>query len=102
MGIGIRHQFHGTESYIAFTPYLIAKDGYIGLIWLFIWTMQSCYGFMTLSHPDNTLEVNALSTPAHIVPEWYFLPFYIILKSIPSKAVGLAVFALAIVSLYGK
>src|SRR5205823_13639489 len=34
-----------------------------------------------LGHPDNYIEANPLSTPAHIVPEWYFLPFYAILKS---------------------
>jgi len=41
-----------------------------------------------LGHPDNYIEANALVTPEHIVPEWYFLPFYAILRSIPSKLGG--------------
>jgi ubiquinol-cytochrome c reductase cytochrome b subunit len=41
-----------------------------------------------LGHPDNYIEANPLVTPAHIVPEWYFLPFYAILRSIPNKLGG--------------
>merc|ERR1712146_508991 len=42
----------------------------------------------TLGHADNYIPANPLSTPAHIVPEWYFLPFYAILRSIPDKLGG--------------
>jgi len=41
-----------------------------------------------LGHPDNYIKANALITPAHIVPEWYFLVFYAILRSIPNKQGG--------------
>ena len=41
-----------------------------------------------LGHPDNYIEANPMVTPAHIVPEWYFLPFYAILRSIPHKLGG--------------
>src|SRR4249920_2514686 len=41
-------------------------------------------------HPDNYIPANPLQTPAHIVPEWYFLPFYAILRAIPSKLFGVA------------
>jgi quinol-cytochrome oxidoreductase complex cytochrome b subunit len=41
-----------------------------------------------LGHSDNYIEANALVTPHHIVPEWYFLPYYAILRSIPSKLGG--------------
>ena len=41
-----------------------------------------------LGHADNYIEANALVTPSHIVPEWYFLPFYAILRSIPNKLGG--------------
>ena len=41
-----------------------------------------------LGHPDNYVEANPLVTPAHIVPEWYFLPFYAILRAIPDKLGG--------------
>ena len=43
-----------------------------------------------LGHPDNYIQANPLSTPAHIVPEWYFLPFYAILRAIPNKLFGVA------------
>ena len=41
-----------------------------------------------LGHPDNYIEANPLATPAHIVPEWYFLPYYAILRAVPSKLGG--------------
>jgi ubiquinol-cytochrome c reductase cytochrome b subunit len=41
-----------------------------------------------LGHPDNYIEADPLKTPAHIVPEWYYLPFYAILRAIPSKLGG--------------
>ncbi len=48
-----------------------------------------------LGHPDNYIPANPLQTPAHIVPEWYFLPFYAILRAIPNKLLGvIALFAL--------
>jgi ubiquinol-cytochrome c reductase cytochrome b subunit len=56
-------------------------------------------GTETLSHPDNILEVNTLITPLHIVPEWYFLTFYMVLKAIPNKTSGLFIFILTILVL---
>ena len=41
-----------------------------------------------LGHPDNYIPANPMQTPAHIVPEWYFLPFYAILRSVPDKLGG--------------
>ena len=54
-----------------------------------------------LGHPDNYIQSDSMKTPPHIVPEWYFLPFYAILRSIPNKlggvvAMGGAIFILAI------
>ena len=46
-----------------------------------------------LGHPDNYIPANPLVTPAHIVPEWYFLPFYAILRTIPNKLGGVAAIA---------
>ena len=49
---------------------------------------------MFLGHSDNYIEANPLVTPAHIVPEWYLLPFYAILRSVPDKLLGVvAMFA---------
>ena len=54
-----------------------------------------------LGHADNYIEANPLSTPPHIVPEWYFLPFYAILRAIPSKLGGvIAMFASIVVLVF--
>jgi ubiquinol-cytochrome c reductase cytochrome b subunit len=52
-----------------------------------------------LGHPDNYIEANPMVTPAHIVPEWYFLPFYAILRSIPHKLGGVLAMLFAIIIL---
>eukprot|EP01035_Chromulina_nebulosa_P023007 gene23007-29807_t len=63
--------------------------------------------FLIVGHPDNYIVANSLVTPPHIVPEWYFLPFYAILRSIPSKlggvlAMGFAIIILAFLPLMNK
>jgi len=52
-----------------------------------------------LGHPDNYIEANPLVTPPHIVPEWYFLPYYAILRSIPHKVGGVIAMAGALIVL---
>jgi ubiquinol-cytochrome c reductase cytochrome b subunit len=52
-----------------------------------------------LSHPDNLIPANPYSTPQHIIPEWYFLWVYAILRSIPNKAMGVVAIALTFLSL---
>jgi ubiquinol-cytochrome c reductase cytochrome b subunit len=53
----------------------------------------------TLGHPDNYIEAQPLVTPTHIVPEWYFLPFYAILRAIPDKLAGVVAMFFSIVIL---
>ena len=76
-----------TEN-IPFYPYFYTKDLF-GLMILFL--VFFCFVFYCpnkLGHPDNYIEANPMKTPLHIVPEWYFLPFYAILRSIPDKIGG--------------
>ena len=54
----------------------------------------------SLGHPDNYIPANSLVTPPHIVPEWYYLPFYAILRSIPDKLGGVIAMFAAILILY--
>lgn len=71
-------------------PYFTSKD-LVGFFWLFLFL--SYFVFFDpnyLGHPDNSIPANPLVTPASIVPEWYFLPFYCILRSIPNKLLGVA------------
>ena len=71
----------GEQDTVPFHPYYTAKDG-LGLgVFLLIFALFIFFMPNALGHPDNYIEANPLSTPAHIVPEWYFLPFYAILKS---------------------
>jgi len=66
---------------VPFHPFYTAKDGwFLGLV-LVIFAGFVFFAPNVLGHPDNYIEANPLSTPAHIVPEWYFLPFYAILRS---------------------
>jgi ubiquinol-cytochrome c reductase cytochrome b subunit len=79
---------------VPFTPHATVKDSF-GLVCFFIlfaWFVFYIPDY--LGHPDNYIPANPLQTPPHIVPEWYFLPFYAILRAIPSKLGGVvAMFA---------
>ncbi|MEZ5721091.1 MAG: cytochrome b [Paracoccaceae bacterium] len=66
---------------LPFWPYFVIKD--LFALALVLLAFFAVVGFMPnyLGHPDNYIEANALATPAHIVPEWYYLPFYAILRA---------------------
>jgi quinol-cytochrome oxidoreductase complex cytochrome b subunit len=68
---------------IPFHPYYTVKDAFgLGVFFLiFAWFVF--FSPNSLGHPDNYIPANRMVTPAHIVPEWYFLPFYAILRSVP-------------------
>lgn len=85
---------------IAFFPYFFIKDtlGLVGGLLFFSFFVY--YSPNSLGHPDNYIPANPMSTPEHIVPEWYFLFAYAILRSIPNKLMGvLALFASLLVLL---
>ncbi|KAI3902326.1 hypothetical protein MKW92_034194 [Papaver armeniacum] len=90
---------HAEMDKIAFYPYFYVKDlvGWVAFaIFFSVWIF---YAPNVLGHPDNYIPANPMSTPAHIVPEWYFLPVYAILRSIPDKAGGVAAIALVSICL---
>ena len=70
------------KDVVDFTPYATIKDAFalVAFMVIFAWFVFYLPDF--LAHPDNYIEANPQSTPAHIVPEWYFLPFYAILRAI--------------------
>ncbi len=86
---------------VPFYPFFIAKDGWAALAFLFVYCAVVFFAPNMLGHPDNYIPANPMSTPALIVPEWYFWPFYAILRSftfdfffIPAKLMGvLAMFS---------
>ena len=73
---------------VTFYPYFYVKDFYFFWVFIFIFSYFVFLDPNVLGHPDNYIEANPMVTPAHIVPEWYFLPFYAILRSIPDKLGG--------------
>jgi ubiquinol-cytochrome c reductase cytochrome b subunit len=90
---------------VPFYPFFIAKDGWtVGAFALVFFTLVF-FAPNLLGHPDNYIPANPMSTPAHIVPEWYFWPFYAILRAftfdfffIPAKLLGvLAMFGAILV-----
>ena len=88
-----------TSNKIPMYPYFIVKD-FLGLVSFILLFSFFVYFYPNiLGHPDNYIEANPMVTPAHIVPEWYFLPFYAILRSIPHKLGGVIAMVLAIISL---
>ena len=84
---------------VPFTPYATLKDGYAIGAFLVIYAWMTFFVPNYLGHPDNYIEANPLVTPPHIVPEWYFLPFYVILRAIPSKLIGVIALFLSILIL---
>jgi len=84
---------------IPFYPYYIIKDGLSVIVLLAILTYFIGFIPNYLGHPDNYIMANPDSTPEHIVPEWYFLPFYAILRSIPDKLFGVLALLCSIVAL---
>ena len=83
-----------SKDTVPFHPYIVIKDLYALLIFLILFAFFVFYAPNLLGHPDNYIEANPLVTPTHIVPEWYLLPFYAILRSVPDKLLGvIAMFA---------
>jgi len=76
------------NQYINFYPYFYIKDLFALFVVLFFFIFVICYYPNMFGHPDNYIPANPMVTPAHIVPEWYFLPFYAILRPVPDKLGG--------------
>lgn len=84
---------------ITFGPYFFLKDLYFLVLFFILFMYFVFFNSNYLGHPDNYIPAMYMSTPAHIVPEWYFLPFYALLRSVPNKLGGVVVMLLSIVAL---
>ena len=84
---------------ISFYPYFYVKDLFSFLILVLFFSFFVVFYPNVLGHADNYIPANPLVTPPHIVPEWYFLPFYAILRSIPDKLGGVVAMISAILIL---
>ncbi len=78
LGIDVK----SSQDTVPFHPYYTMKDMFGVLVFLIIYAAFTFFAPNYMGHPDNYIVANPLVTPAHIVPEWYFLPFYAMLRAI--------------------
>ena len=96
VGINVKSK----EDTLPFHPYYTVKDGFAIALFLILFAVFIFYMPEALGHADNNIPANPLVTPAHIVPEWYFLPFYAILRALPDKLMGVLAMFGAIAMLF--
>ena len=78
----------GPADTVPFHPYYTAKDLFALVVFVLFFSYFIFFDPNALGHTDNYIPANRLVTPQHIVPEWYYLPFYAILRSVPDKLLG--------------
>jgi ubiquinol-cytochrome c reductase cytochrome b/c1 subunit len=87
------------DEYVEFYYYYFIKDLFAFLLLVFCFSALVFLIPNYLSHPDNYIRASISVTPSHLVPEWYFLPFYAVLRSTPDKFGGLVLIFLTIIDL---
>ena len=90
----------GKQDTISFHPYYTIKDIVGVAMFLLLLAIAVFFFPNAMGHPDNYIPANPMQTPAHIVPEWYFLPFYAILRAVPDKLGGVLLMFGAIAILF--
>jgi ubiquinol-cytochrome c reductase cytochrome b/c1 subunit len=88
-----------SKDTVPFTPYATVKDAFAMTCFFILFAWFVFYHPNYLGHADNYIPADSLKTPAHIVPEWYFLPFYGILRSVPDKLGGVILMGASIIIL---
>jgi ubiquinol-cytochrome c reductase cytochrome b/c1 subunit len=78
----------GPQDTLPFHPYYTFKDSVGLVVYFVVFAVLVFFLPNYLGHPDNYIPANPLVTPPHIVPEWYFLPYYAILRAVPDKLGG--------------
>jgi ubiquinol-cytochrome c reductase cytochrome b/c1 subunit len=87
------------QETVPFTPHATIKDVFLMVVFCILYAWFVFYLPNYLGHPDNYIPANPAVTPPHIVPEWYYLPFYAILRAIPNKLLGVLFLMASIVIL---
>jgi ubiquinol-cytochrome c reductase cytochrome b subunit len=95
LGIDVK----GPQDTVPFHPYYTAKDAFYLCLFVILFAFFVFYWPDFFGNPDNATPANPLVTPQDIVPEWYLLPFYAMLRSIPQKLIGVLVLAGSLVTL---
>ena len=96
--VGIDLKKDGSDT-VPFHPYIVIKDLFALVIFMIVFAGFVFYAPNVLGHSDNYIQADPLVTPSHIVPEWYLLPFYAILRSVPDKLGGVILMFSAILIL---
>ena len=87
---------------VPFHPYYTVKDGFAIVVFLIVFAVFVFYYPNALGHADNSIEANPLVTPAHIVPEWYLLPFYAILRAITFDIGPISAKLIGVLAMFGS
>ena len=90
----------GPQDTLPFHPFYTAKDMFGLGVFLIFYALVVFFAPNLFGEPDNYIPANPLVTPPHIVPEWYFLPFYAILRAVPNKLGGVVLMFAAIIVLF--
>ncbi len=96
LGIDVK----GPQDTVPFHPYYTVKDAFYLSLFVILFLAFVFYAPDFMGRADNYTPANPLVTPPHIVPDWYFLPFYAILRSIPDKLIGVIALFGAIITLF--
>ena len=88
------------EDSIPFHPYYTVKDAFGYALFFIFFGAFVFFSPNLLGHPDNYIPADPLVTPSHIVPEWYFLPYYAILRAVPSKLGGVILMFASVLILF--
>jgi ubiquinol-cytochrome c reductase cytochrome b/c1 subunit len=88
------------QDTLPFHPYYTAKDMFYLMLFVILFAVIVFYAPDILGNPDNYTPANPLVTPPDIVPDWYLMPFYAMLRSVPQKLIGVLVLFGAIVTLF--
>ena len=95
-GVNVKSQ----SDTLPFHPYYTVKDSFAVSLFMILFAVFVFYLPEAMGHVDNNIPANPLATPAHIVPEWYLLPYYAILRAIPDKLMGVIALAGAIACIF--
>jgi ubiquinol-cytochrome c reductase cytochrome b subunit len=87
---------------VPFHPYYTVKDGFAVVVFMILFAYFVFFAPNALGHADNSIEANPLQTPAHIVPEWYLLPFYAILRAITFDIGPIEAKLLGVIAMFGS
>ncbi|NNG04354.1 MAG: cytochrome b, partial [Inquilinus sp.] len=92
----------GPQDTVPFHPYYTAKDTYGMMVFLIFYAFFVFFAPNALGEPENYIPANPLVTPAHIVPEWYFLPYYAILRSITFDVLFIEAKLMGVILMFGS